>query len=235
MSITQGALLLANAVHIWRFPLIAARQEISTLGRWLSKGEKETLDRIIPHVERDKRIVAWGRLRYILSRYLECAPVDIQMEREALGRPEIVSPRETGIRFSLTHSGSHGLLAVSRMAVGIDLENIRSSVDANALSERFFTRNEFESIASSPEQERVKAFFRVWVRKEAYLKSVGGSVPAGLSKCEVSTDAADPRVLATEFEEGDSLTQLMDVPVHQGYLAALAALGDSADVLIHDL
>jgi len=121
------------------------------------------------------------------------------------------------------------------MTVGIDLENIRPSVDANALSTRFFTRNESGSIARLPADEQVEAFFRVWVRKEAYLKAAGGSVPAGLSKCEVSTDAADPRVLATEFETADSLGQLMDVPVHQGYLAALAVLGDYADVRICDL
>jgi len=100
---------------------------------------------------------------------------------------------------------------------------------------RFFTRNESESIASMPADERVEAFFRVWVRKEAYLKAVGGSVPAGLSKCEVSADAADPRILATEFETADSLVQLMHVPVHKGYLAALAVLGDNVDVRIYSL
>ena len=71
--------------------------------------------------------------------------------------------------------------------------------------------------------------------KEAYLKAVGGNVPAGLSRCEVSTNAGDPRVLATEFEAADSLTQLMDVPMHHGYLAALAVLGDHVDVQICDL
>lgn len=179
--------------------------------------------------------MAWGRLRYILSRYLALSPPDIGIQRVSTGRPEIVSPEETGLRFSLAHSGNYGLLAASRMTVGIDLENIRPSVDANALSARFFTRNESESIASLPADERVEAFFRVWVRKEAYLKAACGRVPAGLSKCEVSTDAADPRVLATEFEAADSLRQLMDVPVHQGYLAALAVLGDRADVRIYDL
>lgn len=224
-----------HAVHVWRFPLIAARQEISALGHWLDERENEALDRMISRVERDKRIVAWGRLRYILSRYLELSPGDIGIERGSSGRPEIVPREETDPSFSLTHSGNHALLAVSQMPVGIDLENIRASIDANVLSKRFFTRNESEALARLSADERVEVFFRVWVRKEAYLKAVGGSVPAGLSKCEVSAEVADPRVLATNFEEMDSLSQLMDIPVHKGYLAALAVQGSRADVRIYDL
>ncbi|MCK5247822.1 4'-phosphopantetheinyl transferase superfamily protein [Candidatus Bipolaricaulota bacterium] len=235
MGFAEGTLPPPNAVHVWRFSLVSARQEITAFRHWLSERENEAIERMVSLIERDKRIVAWGRLRYILSRYLAISPRDIGIRRVSTGRPEIVSPEETGLRFSLTHSGNHGLLAVSRMPVGIDLENIRPSVDADALSARFFARNESESIADLPADERVEAFFRVWVRKEAYLKAAGGSVPAGLSKCEVSADAADPRVLVTEFEAADSLSQLIDIPVHQGYLAALAVLGGNPDVRIYDL
>jgi len=234
MSTAHVIDLPVRAVHVWRISLISSRQELATMKGWLNEHERDVLDRATssPSV---KRMVAWGLTHFILSRYLNCLPGNVEWERTPSGRPEIVSPEDTDLRFSLSHSGSHGLLAVSRMTVGIDLENIRRSVDANALSARFFTRNEFESIARLPAGERVEAFFRVWVRKEAYLKAAGGSVPAGLSKCEVSTDVADSRVLATEFETADSFGQLMAVPVHQGYLAALAVLGDYADVRICDL
>ena len=73
------------------------------------------------------------------------------------------------------------------------------------------------------------------MRKEAYLKAVGGSVPTGLSKCEVTAAAADPHILATDFEQGDSVSRLMDVSVSQGYFAALAVRGGCADVRIYDL
>ncbi|MFC2095133.1 4'-phosphopantetheinyl transferase family protein [Candidatus Bipolaricaulota bacterium] len=186
-------------------------------------------------IERDKRIVAWGRLRYVLSRYLGHLPGDIQIVRTPSGCPEIVSPKESGIRFSLAHSKNAGLVAVSHMPVGIDLECIRPSLDANALSARFFTPNESEAIAGLPKDERVEAFFRVWVRKEAYLKAAGGSVPASLSKCEVSVDAVNPRILVTELESEGPFGQLIDIPVLPGYLAALAVLGDNVDIQIYDL
>ena len=204
-------------------------------GQWLSERENARLDGILSRVRRDGRMVVWGRLRFILSQYLDCAPGDVGIERASSGRPEIVFPEGADLRFSLTHSGDQALVAVSRMLVGIDLEQMRPSVDVQALAARFFTRNEYEAIARLPEDEQVEAFFRVWVRKEAYLKAVGGSVPIGLSKCEVSVDAADPCVLAADFEEMDSLSQLMDVPVHKGYLAALAVQGGRADIRMYDL
>lgn len=234
MSTANVIDLPSRAVHIWRISLISSQQELVTIKGWLNEHERDVLDRVTSSTS-TKRVVAWGLTHFILSRYLNCLPGNVEWERTPSGRPEIVSPEGANIRFSLSHSGSHGLLAVSRMAIGIDLENIRPCVNANALSARFFTRNETESIARLPADERVEAFFRVWVRKEAYLKAAGGSVPAGLSKCEVSTDVADSRVLATEFETADSLAQLMNIPVHQGYLAALAVPGDYADIRICDL
>lgn len=235
MKATERTPLPARAVHIWRFSLISTRQEISALGHWLSQRENAALDRLVSRVERDKRIVAWGRLRFVLSRYLGCLPGDIQIEREPSGRPEIVHPESAGLRFNLAHSGSLGLAGISANAIGVDIEKIRDTMDVERLATRFFTRNESEAIARLPEDERVEAFFRVWVRKESYLKAAGGGVPASLSKCEVSADVTDPRVLATEFEVVDSPYQLADVPVHHGYLAALAVLGDNIDVWIYNL
>ncbi len=227
--------LSEHGIHVWRFPLIGTRQEMATVGQWLSEREYARLDGILSRVKRDGRMVAWGRLRFILSRYLDCVPGDVGIERTSSGRPEIVFPEGADLRFSLTHSGDHALLAVSRMAVGIDLEQMRPSVDVQALAARFFAGNESEAIACLPEDEQVEAFFRVWVRKEAYLKACGGSVPVGLSKCEVSVAAGEPRILATDFEEMDSLSQLVDLSVHKGYLAALAVQGGHADVRICDL
>jgi len=235
MNKTHRMILPEHGIHVWRFSLISARQEISALGRWLDEREKAALDRMISRVERDRRIVAWGRLRYILSRYLGCLPGDIVIERGSSGRPEIVSPGEVDIHYSLTHSRNHALLAISRMPVGIDLENLRRLADVKALSARFFTQNESEAIASLSVDERIEAFLRVWVRKEAYLKAAGGSVPADLSRCEISAAISNPRVVATEVEEMDSSCQLIDIPVHKGYFAALAVQGDNVNVQIYDL
>ena len=112
MDTTQCMTLSDHGIHVWRFPLIATCQEITALSHWLSERENARLDRILSRVKRDKRIVAWGRLRYIMSRYLDCAPADIQIMREGAGRPEITFPPGAGIQFNLSHSGGLGLVGV---------------------------------------------------------------------------------------------------------------------------
>ena len=235
MKPTQCAILSEHEIHVWRFPLIAARQEITALSHWLDEREKNALARMISRVERDKRIVAWGRLRYILSRYLGCAPGGIEILRKESGRPEIAYPEDTGLRFSLSHSGSFGLVGVSWNAVGVDIEEIDLALNAAQLAARFFTSNEVERLRDCSEDERLQRFFRLWVLKEAYLKAHGEQVPSGLSKCELRLEADGPRLVGSSFESQESQRVLAEIPVGTGYVAALAGLQEKADVSVFDL
>ena len=76
---------------------------------------------------------------------------------------------------------------------------------------------------------RLAAFFRTWVRKEAYLKALrcGLGVPAGLPRFRV-TVAADrpPAILETRLEPGGTSSfSLYDLDAPSGYVGALAAEG----------
>jgi 4'-phosphopantetheinyl transferase len=235
MKTTERTPLLDKSVHIWRFPLIAARQEITAITHWLSPRELAALDRIILPTQRDKRIVAWGRLRYVLSRYLACLPGNIGLERQSSDRPKIVCPANTSLRFSLSHSGSLGLVAVTADAVGVDIEQVQSTTDVERLSRRFFTLAEAEDLQNLSEADRIPRFFRLWVLKEAYLKALGEGVPAGLSKCDIALDADGPRIRRSAFESPERQHALIEIPVSKGYVAALAVARQDADVTVLDL
>lgn len=235
MKPTQRTTLSEHGIHVWRFPLIAARQEITSLSHWLSQREKAELDRMSSFAKRDKRIVAWGRLRYILSRYLECAPGDIQIARTKFKRPEIVFPEKTGIQFNLSHSGSFGLAGISRNAVGVDIEKVDPSVRVERLAMRFLAPSEAERLRTLSEEEKTRMFFRLWVLKEAHLKAHGARVPAGLAQCEIALEASVPRLCRSEFESPAARNVLIDIPVTKGYAAALAGLQGRADISVFDL
>ena len=128
-----------DEIHVWRFPLIAARQEITSIGRWLSEKETKALGRMVSDVQRNRRTVAWGRLRFILSRYLGCAPHEIQIERARIMRPRVVHPNHKELQFNLSHSGSFGLIGISRVAVGVDIEKVNTSARIEELATRFFS------------------------------------------------------------------------------------------------
>ena len=146
--------LTPNVIHVWRFSLDATPEETAALRPWLSDCENARLDRIRSRVKRDRRAVAWGRLRYILASYLDCPPQAIQVARTQFGRPEIIYPQQSGLRFSLSHSNSQGLVAVSKNAVGVDIERVDAAVNAERLATRFFTSYETEQLCDLPEEER---------------------------------------------------------------------------------
>ena len=137
---------------------------------------------------------------------------------------------------SLSHSGRFALLAITGgQASGVDLERVREVRDARALAARFFAPEEAEAIRSVGETtaDLRDAFFRTWVRKEAYLKGLGETVPGGLRRFEVRSEGANPpRIVSTTLETTDvSGWSLRDLDAPDGFAAAVAVEGDLVQVV----
>ena len=128
---------------------------------------------------------------------------------------------------SISHSSSWILIAACWGArIGVDIERQRPTRGPEALARRFFSPQEAEGLLAVGDVDREEAFFRTWVRKEAYLKAVGGGVPAGLRRLTVSVGSGEATVLETEFEPGGrSAFALYDLDVPDGYAGALAVEG----------
>ena len=116
------------------------------------------------------------------------------------GKPEL--PR-SGVSFNLSHSGHVALPAVTSgdLRLGVDVEERVAQRAHDRLARRFFSTQEADSYATLPEGERADAFYRLWTRKEAYLKATG----EGLSRApetielEFGTDGT-PRLAAIDGE-----------------------------------
>ena len=89
-----------------------------------------------------------------------------QFERGRRGKPALANHSP----FNITHAGDYAVLALSKEAVGVDLERFRP-LDWQRIAERFFHPEERAYLAHSPEPE--KDFFRIWTLKESYLKAEG--------------------------------------------------------------
>ncbi len=146
------------------------------------------------------------------------------------GVESIDSSDHGDLSFSLSHSGPVTLLAVGmKQAMGVDVEHVRNGVRIADLARRFFSASEVAALLATAPEERIAAFFRTWVRKEAYLKALrcGLGVPAGLSRFSV-TVAADrpPAILETRLEDGGaSALALYDLDAPPGCAGALAVEG----------
>lgn len=167
-----------------------------------------------------ERIVAWGRAREILASYLRCNPEDLRVVRPPSGKPSLLG---ADLSFSLSYAHDKAALAVTtRLPIGVDIEFLDRAIDPLAIARRFFTQEEVEAILDL--SDRREGFFRAWVRKEAYLKGVGGSVPADLSRFSVSIESDLPRIIASDLSRRHF--SLVDLAPPSGYIAAIALGGE---------
>jgi len=193
--------------------------------RCLGPGEVHVW-RFVPDLTRDG---AREDVRGILSFYVGLPPARIEFRPARRGRrPMLAHGICPELSFNLAHSGREALLAVAQVRrVGIDIERTRPVLRLDRLIRRFFSDREADELLRLEREERDAAFFRTWVRKEAYLKAVGGGVPAGLRRFSVST-ASDgpPAIRSTGLEDGGvSSFSLHDLDVPEGHAGALAVEG----------
>ncbi len=78
--------------------------------------------------------------------------------------------------FSLSHSDSVTVLAVSDQPVAVDLEHIREFPESIPL--RFYPPSFQETLDSAREEERDETFYRLWTQLEAAVKLDGRGLTA---------------------------------------------------------
>lgn len=110
-----------------------------------------------------------------LASEMELSSAD--MVRTSEGRPEFPL---CGFDANWSHSGDVCVLAYSFSAkVGVDIERIRPR--KLRVAERFFADEEKARLFGKdlPGETSLREFYRLWCRKEAYFKCIGGEFFAG--------------------------------------------------------
>jgi 4'-phosphopantetheinyl transferase len=218
-------------VHVWAASLEA---DASTWAIFLSPSEQERAARFHFELHRRRFIVGRGLLRVILGRYLQARPQSVEFVCSAHGKPELSGPfTSNGLRFNLAHSEDLAVLAVTRLGpVGVDLEKILPLEDADDLVARFFSSRENASFQQLPNEQKAKAFFSLWTRKEAWLKATGEGIAHSLNLVEVSFLPDEPAKLLSlpqHLSQGLGWSLHSLYPAEQ-FAAALAVASESINL-----
>jgi len=174
-------------LHVWRIDLSQSVECEAKLRTTLSPDEQARADRF--RFERDRRryIVGRGALRSILGRYLGCSSPSITFEYEERGKPRLAAQHASTLQFNVSHSNEVAVCAVTRQAVGVDVEYTgRVVADADRLALRFFSINENAVFGTLPIEKQRAAFFRCWTRKEAFIKTSGAGLSYPLDRFDVT-------------------------------------------------
>ena len=169
-------------VHVWQASLHVPGAAWQSL--WCLLGADEQLRAGRFRADRDRRrfVAAHGIVRMVLSRYCEVAPAELRFEYGSCGKPGLV---EAGIHFNISHADELLLCAVARQRqVGVDVERVRPGFACEQVARQIFSAREREIWEALSETDRPAAFFRAWVRKEAYVKATGMGLSFPVRDCE---------------------------------------------------
>ena len=211
--------LVPGEVHVWR--VLLGLEGGPAEGGVLSDEERARADRFRRPEDRARSIVSRTALRELLARYVGSTPAALRLTAGPHGKPVLAlgstaSPPD----FNVAHSGRVILLAFAASAVGVDVEQLRDDVEIEELARRFFAPEEVAAVHATPGARRVETFFRIWTRKEAFLKAHGAGLSAPLDTFSTTTRAGKPRAEVDGETEG-ARWYLRDLDPAAGYAGAV--------------
>jgi 4'-phosphopantetheinyl transferase len=96
------------------------------------------------------------------------------------------------LNFNISHTAGRVACVISGAGqIGLDVERIRSNMDVEELARGHFSQAENAAIAARAPAERRKAFYELWVLKEAYVKACGKGLSIPLDAFSIIRDGAD--------------------------------------------
>jgi 4'-phosphopantetheinyl transferase len=190
-------LLSARDIHCWYVPLTWAPADLEMFSALLSPDEAARAQQYRFDVHRRRFIVRHAALRMILATYSDIPPQALRFRVNQYGKPalERTMPHSPLI-FNLSHSDDLAVVAVSGVAeLGVDIEHLRPMPDLQAIATRFFSPREQTTLLKLPQPDRLRAFYRCWTGKEAFIKALGMGLQFDLRRFDVSVAPDVPPAL----------------------------------------
>lgn len=136
--------------------------------------------------KRGRKDLAHVAQRQILADLLKIEPEAVEYAATNGGKPMLVGEP---LQFSLTHSGTLALLAVTReLPVGIDVQAPHPALTKPWFAKRICTEREYAKIGEAGDPQ---ALLRLWVRKEAVIKARGEGSFLDAGEIDVLDDELD--------------------------------------------
>ena len=157
--------------HLWRIKVSDFSAGSESFKLLLDAAELEKILRYKSIADQQTRIISRAVLKILLGRYLQVEPQEISFELNLQKKPILKNANFKPIHFNVSHSGDWILIGISSSPIGVDLEKADASFTYQNLLDFSFSLNEKKHIqaAENPQQ----TFYKLWTRKEAFLKATG--------------------------------------------------------------
>lgn len=135
------------------------------------------LSRLARPADRELQSAAHRLKRFLLGHLLQADPSDFRFERDARGRPHLVSP--LNIDVNLAHGADHVAVGfVHGGRVGVDVERDGAPIDWLEIAPHVLHPNEDARARALPPEAMRHFCLERWCLKEAIAKATGEGLPA---------------------------------------------------------
>jgi 4'-phosphopantetheinyl transferase len=223
-------------VHVWRADVGSLADRWARYVPILNAEEMARAARFVRDVDRSRFIVTRALLRVILGRYLGKSADGIDFRYSARGKPSLADP-SFELTFNISHSGNLALFAIaSARALGVDVEQIRPNLDFLTIVDRFFSEYEVRQLHARPVADQREAFFRGWVRKEAYIKARGEGLGIPLHSFDVTVFPDAPALLrAADDQTRPARWTFRELAPGSGYAGMVVAEGPIERMVLYSI
>ena len=227
--------LKKGKVILWIIDLKKGQKYIEYFKSNLSSDEVEKSDKFRFKKDCNCFIITRGVLRVLLSHYLNLNTNQIHFQYSYYGKPKLIP--KYNLSFNVSHSGNFSVIGFFKGAeIGVDIEECKNDFDVLEIAQNFFSKKEIEALNQIPENQRERAFFRCWTRKEAFIKAEGSGLSFPLDKFTVSLKSDDEASLLNTYwdEKEKSKWSLHAFSPYPNYLAAVAVKGNVKNYNLYD-
>ncbi|MEY5100927.1 MAG: hypothetical protein RJA36_3646 [Pseudomonadota bacterium] len=218
--------LAPEQVQVWIAGLGADAEQLRACEALLSADELERALRFrLPELRR-RYGVAHAILRRLLAAQLGADAASLRLVTGPHGKPALRDQPQ--LCFNLSHAGDRAMFALAwQRDVGVDLEPVSPDTEVDAVARHVFSPEECDALAELPGAERREAFFRIWTRKEAYIKALGLGLAYPTQSFAVSgrRQDGDALLLDRSLPQAKQLWRVAEIAAPTGHCAALAAAG----------
>jgi 4'-phosphopantetheinyl transferase len=191
----------------------------------LTDDEQARARRYLVETPRRAFVHTRARLRAELAALLNLSdPRQVRFISGPHGKPQLAHDlfAQRPLCFNVSHSHELAVIALSeRGDIGVDIEYISQKTDIGLMMPRVFSIAEQAAIRALDVSAQRAAFFRVWARKEAYIKALGTGLSLDLTTFDVS--CGDEALLLNARHEGavPQAWRYAQVAAPAGYALAL--------------
>lgn len=191
----------------------------------LDEYERSRTRRFTTPGPRRRFILCRAAVRSILCSNLGCHNEQLTIGSSYYEKPyAIVQEKSHPISFNVSHSGAHGLIALSSHGrLGVDIEECYTRRNIDLLVDTSFTPAERADMKSGDVVQRQRLFFRLWTIKEALIKAVGIGLSIDMSSFEVPLEMRRGAIGAVfHFPQAPSVAWRLDTLSSSAFCGAIA-------------